>query len=140
MVQQSGEAPLKTLNTFLKKYLDDVVSTVHILPFYPYSSDDGFSVIDYRRVNSDFGSWADVANLSENFRLMFDAVVNHTSSQSAAFQGFLKGDPKYQDFFTVVDPDTDLTRVFRIFISSLFKTPFLQFNRRSETGAAHDGR
>jgi len=113
MVQQSGEAPLRTLNTFLKKYLGDVVSTVHILPFYPYSSDDGFSVIDYRRVNPDIGSWADVANLRENFRLMFDAVVNHTSAQSAAFQGFLKGDPKYQDFFTVVDPDTDLTRVFR---------------------------
>jgi glycosidase len=113
MVQQSGEAPLNTLNTFLKKYLGDVVSTVHILPFYPYSSDDGFSVIDYRRVNPDFGSWKDVANLSENFRLMFDAVVNHTSAQSGAFQGFLKGDPKYQDFFTVVDPNTDLTRVFR---------------------------
>lgn len=113
MVQEQGEAPLKTLASFLKKYLDDVISTVHILPFYPYSSDDGFSVIDYRRVNPDFGTWEDVSNLSGNFRLMFDAVINHTSSHSAAFQGFLKGDPKYQNFFTVVDPDTDLTRVFR---------------------------
>ena len=113
MVQSPGEAPLKTLAYFLKKYLDDVISTVHILPFYPYSSDDGFSVIDYRRVNPDFGEWEDIENLSENFRLMFDAVVNHISAKSAAFQGFLKGDPKYQDFFTVVDPDTDLTRVFR---------------------------
>jgi len=113
MVQKSGEAPLKTLASFLKKYLGDVISTVHILPFYPYSSDDGFSVIDYRRVNPDFGNWEDISNLSENFRLMVDAVVNHTSSQSAAFQGFLKGDPKFQDFFTVIDPDIDLTRVFR---------------------------
>jgi len=113
MVQRPGEAPLKTLATFLKKNLDDVISTVHILPFYPYSSDDGFSVIDYRRVNTDFGTWKDVARLSDNFRLMFDAVVNHTSSKSAAFQGFLKGDPKFQNFFTVVDPDVDLTRVFR---------------------------
>jgi glucosylglycerate phosphorylase len=113
MVQQAGEAPLKTLAYFLKKYLDDVISTVHILPFYPYSSDDGFSVIDYRRVNPEFGKWEDLKKLSENFRLMFDAVVNHISSKSAAFQGFLKGDPKYQDFFTVVDPDVDLTRVFR---------------------------
>ncbi len=91
MVQESDETPLITLASFLKKYLDDVISTVHILPFYPYSSDDGFSVIDYRRVNSDFGTWEDVANLSENFRLMFDAVVNHTSSQGAAFQGYLRG-------------------------------------------------
>ncbi len=113
MVQNPGEAPLKTLASFLKEYLDDVISTVHILPFYPYSSDDGFSVIDYRRVNPDFGEWEDVSNLSENFRMMFDAVVNHTSSQSTAFQGFLKGDIKYQNFFTVVDPDVDLTRVFR---------------------------
>lgn len=113
MVQRPGEVPLKTLATFLKKYLGDVISTVHILPFYPYSSDDGFSVIDYRRVNTDFGSWKDVAGLSDNFRLMFDAVVNHTSSKSAAFQGFLKGDPRYQNFFTVVEPDVDLTRVFR---------------------------
>ena len=113
MVQKPGEAPLKTLASFLKKYLDDVISTVHILPFYPYSSDDGFSVIDYRRVNPDFGEWEDVSNLSENFRLMFDAVVNHTSAKSAAFQGFLKGDPKFENFFSVVDPDIDLTRVFR---------------------------
>jgi len=113
MVQNSGEAPLRTLAYFLKKYLDDVISTVHILPFYPYSSDDGFSVIDYRRVNPDFGEWEDIENLSKSFRLMFDAVVNHISSKSAAFQGFLKGVPKYQDFFTVVDPDVDLTRVFR---------------------------
>ena len=113
MVQEEGEAPLKTLASFLKKYLDDVISTVHILPFYPYSSDDGFSVMDYRRVNPDFGKWEDVENISENFRMMFDAVVNHTSTKSAAFQGFLKGDPKFENFFTVVDPNTDLTRVFR---------------------------
>ena len=113
MVQAERETPLKTLASFLEKYLDDVISTVHILPFYPYSSDDGFSVIDYRRVNPEFGGWEDVAALSKNFRLMFDAVVNHTSSKSAAFQGFLKGDPDFQDFFTIVDPDIDLTRVFR---------------------------
>ncbi|HIE25075.1 MAG TPA: sugar phosphorylase [Anaerolineales bacterium] len=113
MVQKEGEMPLKTLGYFLRKYLNDVISTVHILPFYPYSSDDGFSVIDYRRVNSDFGDWEDIERLSENFRLMFDAVINHTSAKSAAFQGFLKGDPKFEKFFTVVDPNTDLTRVFR---------------------------
>src|SRR5437667_5253598 len=41
-VHQPGQAPLATLHDFLKRCLQDIVSTVHILPFYPYSSDDGF--------------------------------------------------------------------------------------------------
>ncbi|MCP4407052.1 MAG: sugar phosphorylase, partial [Gammaproteobacteria bacterium] len=45
MVRQAGERPLQTLSGFAQKHLADVVSTVHILPFYPYSSDDGFSVV-----------------------------------------------------------------------------------------------
>jgi sucrose phosphorylase len=113
MVQQEGQRPLQTLAAFLNKYLKDVVSTIHILPFFPYSSDDGFSVIDYRAVNPELGDWDDVARLGAGFRLMFDAVVNHISSQSVEFQGFLKGDPDFQEFFTVVEPGTDLSRVFR---------------------------
>ena len=113
MVQQPGERPLQTLADFLRRHLADVISTVHILPFYPYSSDDGFAVIDYRQVNPDLGTWEDIAALGRDFRLMFDAVINHVSSQSVWFQGFLRGDPKFRDFFTVVDPDTDLARVFR---------------------------
>lgn len=113
MVRKEGEAPLKTLSSFFNNHLEETISTVHILPFYPYSSDDGFAVMDYRQVNKDFGTWEDVGELGENFRLMFDAVVNHTSSQSAAFQGFLKGEPEYEEFFTVVDPETDLSKVFR---------------------------
>ncbi len=113
MVQHDGQPPLQTLGAFLQKYLRDVVSTIHILPFYPYSSDDGFAVIDYRAVNPSLGTWDDVVRLRDDFRLMFDAVINHISSQSVAFQGFLKGDPDFQEFFTVVEPGTDLSRVFR---------------------------
>jgi len=113
MVQQEGQPPLLTLAEFAKKYLSDVVSTIHILPFFPYSSDDGFSVIDYRAVNSAFGDWDDVSRLGDHFRLMFDAVVNHISSQSVEFQAFLNGDPDFEDFFTVIEPGTDLRRVFR---------------------------
>ncbi|NOY99461.1 MAG: sugar phosphorylase [Chloroflexi bacterium] len=123
MVQKEGQAPLKTLADFLQKYFGDVISSVHILPFYPYSSDDGFSVIDYRQVNPDLGTWDDIATLGKNFRLMFDAVVNHISVQSAEFQGFLKGDPKFQNFFIVVDPETDTSQVFRPRSSPLL-TPF----------------
>ncbi len=90
-----------------------VISTVHILPFFPYSSDDGFSVIDYLAVNPDLGTWDDIARLRGDFKLMFDAVINHISAHSAWFQGFVSGDPTYRDFFITVDPTTDLSSVVR---------------------------
>jgi sucrose phosphorylase len=113
MVQSDTESPLKTLTSFLHKYIGDTISTVHILPFYPYSSDDGFSVIDYYQVNPAFGTWSDIINLGNDYRMMFDAVVNHVSSKSAWFQGFLRGEPKYENYFTVVEQDVDLSQVFR---------------------------
>ncbi|MBN1565954.1 MAG: sugar phosphorylase [Anaerolineae bacterium] len=107
------EAPLQTLHRFLRAYLGDVLSAVHILPFFPYTSDYGFSIVDYKAVNPDLGSWADVRALGTTFDLMFDAVINHISVQSAWFQGFLSSDPRYQDYFIAVDPTTDLSQVVR---------------------------
>ncbi len=113
MVQEEGEAPLWTLVDFLEAHLKDVVSTIHILPFYPYSSDDGFSVIDYQAINPALGDWEAVTQIGESFRLMFDAVINHISAESAWFKGFLRNDPRYRDYFIVVEPGTDLSQVFR---------------------------
>ncbi|MBI1879426.1 MAG: alpha-glucosidase C-terminal domain-containing protein [Chloroflexi bacterium] len=96
-VQEPGHPALQSLAEFLKTYLKDTISSVHLLPFYPYSSDDGFSVIDYTAIDPALGDWADVALIGQNFRLMFDAVINHISVQSAWFQGFLQGDKKYAD-------------------------------------------
>ena len=78
-VREPGDRPLRTLADFCRKHLRGVVSGVHLLPFYPYSSDDGFSVIDYRAVDPALGAWDDVARLGQDFRLMFDAVINHVS-------------------------------------------------------------
>ncbi len=86
---------------------------VHILPFYPYSSDDGFSVIDYREVDPALGSWQDIARIGADCGLIFDAVINHVSRQSAWFQGFLRGQDPYQDYSLVVDPAADLSEVVR---------------------------
>ena len=105
--------PLRTLTDFGEKYLSGLVNCIHILPFYPYSSDDGFSVIDYREVNAEFGHWGHITHLGRAFRLMFDAVVNHASVQHEWFEGFLKDDPAYRDYFTVVDGDPDLSQVVR---------------------------
>lgn len=112
-VQRFGEAPLKTLAEFCRIHLRHVVSGVHILPFYPSTSDDGFSVVDYRRVDPALGSWDDIAAMRRDFRLMFDLVLNHISSQSEWFQKFLQGDPQYQDYFIVIDGEPDLSQVAR---------------------------
>lgn len=105
--------PLAVLSAFLDRYLADVVPDVHILPFYPYSSDDGFSVIDYRAVNRDVGTWDDVETLAERFGLMFDAVINHMSRHSAWFEAFVADDPAFAGYFIVADPDLDYSQVTR---------------------------
>ena len=112
-LRNPGEAPLRTLGNFLTHYLTDLISIVHILPFYPFSSDDGFSVIDYRKVNPDFGTWDDIALIENRFELMFDGVINHISSKSEWVKRFLAGDRDYRDFFIEVDPDSDLSAVVR---------------------------
>jgi sucrose phosphorylase len=112
-VREPGVAPLRTLSDLCTRHLRGVLSGVHILPFYPYTSDDGFSVVDYRAVDPDLGTWEDVDRLGERFRLMFDAVINHISARSAWFQGFQRDDPQYRDYFIVVDGDPDLSQVVR---------------------------
>jgi sucrose phosphorylase len=112
-VQAPGRPSLQVLAETLTRQLKGVINSVHILPFYPYSSDDGFSVIDYTAVNLTMGDWDDLVPLRENFRLMFDAVINHISVQNEWFQGFLQDDENYTDYFIVEDPSADLSGVTR---------------------------
>lgn len=125
-VKKEGEAPLKSLKTFADKHLEDIISTIHILPMFPYTSDDGFSVSDFKKLNSDFGDWSDIERLGENFDLMFDAVINHTSVSSVYFQEYLKGTPEYENFFISADPSKDyscVTRPRALPLLTEFKTP-----------------
>lgn len=109
---RDGEAPLVTLRQVLQQFKLPV-SGVHVLPFFPYSSDDGFSVIDYYQVDPALGTWQNIRALSEDFRVMFDAVFNHISARSQWFQAFLRGEPPYTDYFITVDPSADLSLVTR---------------------------
>jgi len=111
--RQPGLSPLRSLAGFCQEHVQGLVSTIHLLPFYPSSSDDGFSVTDYRAVDPSLGDWEDVAGLGSHFRLMFDAVINHVSAGSAWFQGFLSDHPRYRDYFVVVPEGTDLSAVVR---------------------------
>lgn len=110
---QCNENNLTTLRGFYQRWLGDVFSHIHLLPFYPWSSDDGFSVVDYHQVAPSSGSWQDISQLNQITKLMFDFVCNHISAQSEWFQGYLSGNKKYQDFFISVDPKTDLSAVTR---------------------------
>jgi len=112
-IQNKEEKPLKTLHKFLKIHVKDSISGVHILPFFPFSSDDGFSVIDYKKVNPKLGSWEDIEKIGQDYRLMVDLVINHISKESKWFKGFLKGDKKYKDYFIHFDRKVDASSVFR---------------------------
>ena len=108
-----GEKALPVFTRFYNEWLSRSFSHVHLLPFYPWSSDDGFSVIDYHEVAPETGSWRDVAELKKSASLMFDFVCNHMSAKSKWFENYINQMPGYEDFFISVDPETDLSAVTR---------------------------
>src|SRR5579872_3508432 len=112
-VLKPGEKTLQTLSRFLNDFVTGSIPAIHILPFYPYSSDDGFSVIDYLQVREEFGDWDDVERVSGSFELMVDLVINHISAGSSWFQGFLRGDSRYEYHFIAFDRPVDVSSVFR---------------------------
>lgn len=117
-----GQKPLEVLNRFLTQQLAGTLTSVHLLPFFPYSSDDGFAVSDYLSVNPDLGDWDDVARINESFDLMFDLVVNHISSRHLWFDDFLAGRKPGCDYFMTPPEDADLSEVVRPRQSPLLTT------------------
>ena len=113
-VRDSGLTPLRAQRQFLLDHgLEQLIRCVHLLPFCPFTSDDGFSVVDYLAVDPDAGTWQDIAELGRDFDLMFDLVLNHASQKHAWFQAYLRGDADYEDFFIDQDPSVDLSKVVR---------------------------
>ncbi|MCX3311355.1 sugar phosphorylase [Pantoea vagans] len=121
--REAGKPTLSTFSRFYQQHLQSTFPLVHLLPFFPWSSDDGFSVIDYHQVDPQCGDWQDIARLHQETRLMFDFVCNHMSSRSAWFSHFLAQDPGWDDFFISMPPATDLSAVTRPRTSPLL-TPF----------------
>ncbi|KHJ49663.1 sugar phosphorylase [Halomonas sp. C22] len=108
-----GTPPLGVLNHFLKRHLGETISGVHVLPFFPWSSDDGFSVIHYREVNPELGDWSHIRDLASHYDVMGDLVLNHVSRESLWFVDYLTGSLPGRDYFIEVDPDTDVSQVTR---------------------------
>ncbi|MFP6901923.1 MAG: sugar phosphorylase, partial [Opitutales bacterium] len=123
MVQGKVESPLASLRKFCSERLKGAFSTIHVLPFFPWSSDDGFSVIDYHEVDHRYGDWEDVRALGSEFNLMFDLVLNHCSSQSEWFKEYVAGVEPAANYFLEADPDADISSVVRPRPSSLL-TPY----------------
>ncbi|WP_430429959.1 sugar phosphorylase [Parasphingorhabdus sp.] len=112
-IRHGDEKPLQTLHQFLGNRVGDAISAVHILPFFPFSSDDGFSVIDYLAVDPDLGDWSDISAIADDYRLMADLVINHGSSRSDWFQQFLSDEAPGNRYFVTADPASDLGAVVR---------------------------
>jgi glucosylglycerate phosphorylase len=112
-VRSSGQSPLAALTNFLSERVAATISAVHILPFYPSSSDDGFSVMDYYSVDPELGTWEDVESLGGNFDIMFDAVFNHASVQGVWFQKFLRQEGGWESAFFTISGEPDLSKVVR---------------------------
>jgi len=112
-VYDKSSSRLQVLKTFLDVNIKDEIRLVHLLPFYPYSSDDGFSVIDYYEVNSMVGDWSDVEEFSSDYSLMFDAVINHISQESDWVKKYLEEESAYKDYFIDADPNLDYSKVTR---------------------------
>ena len=112
---------LKTLKKFFDEFITPHFNNIHILPFFPFSSDDGFSITDYKKVRDDLGSWDDISLLSKDYRVMADIVINHASKQSEYFKEFIRGNDEYKDFFISLDEDEGFEEVVRPRSSDLFQ-------------------
>lgn len=120
-ILSEGEKPLSVLHQFCRKYFSGYVSWVHILPFFPWTSDDGFSVMDYSTVNQALGGWEDIEAIGKDFKLMADLVLNHCSSRSVWFENFKQGLEPGKGFFFTADDTFDVSQVVRPRTSELLQ-------------------
>jgi sucrose phosphorylase len=112
-INEPGRPGLQSLLEFMDAHFAETINGVHVLPFFPYSSDDGFAVIDYFKVDKSAGSWKDVRAIADRYRLMADVVINHASSKSAWFRNFIARKDPGKDYFKEASPEDDLSKVVR---------------------------
>jgi len=105
--------PLEVLKHFLENHLSGVIDWVHVLPFFPYSSDDGFAVSDYYTVDPQLGEWQDLIALSKHFDIMADLVINHCSASHPWFINFKNNVDPGAEYFYTADPTGDYSQVVR---------------------------
>lgn len=112
-IRQREEPGLMQLERFLEDYYPDLITNIHLLPFYPYSSDDGFSVIDFKQVRPSVGNWDHIDALARRFGIMFDLVLNHCSRENLWFIEYIQNQEPGCNYFIEMDPQTDVSDVVR---------------------------
>jgi sucrose phosphorylase len=114
---------LSELHQVLERYFKGAVAGVHILPFFPSTSDRGFSPTRYDAVDPRFGTWKDLEKLACSYSLMYDFMINHLSSRSDQYLDFqAKKDNskyagmfiRYQDFWPGGEPsESDIEKIYK---------------------------
>lgn len=112
-IEDNNKLPIKSIHNFMKEYCSNIFDIVHILPFFPSSSDKGFAVMDYYTVYHRFGQWSDILNISRDYGVMADVVINHGSSKGLWFKNFIRGKGKGHNYFLNFDEKFDTSKVTR---------------------------
>ncbi len=112
-ITEAGKVPMHTLHEMLDDLTGDVVTVVHVLPFYPASSDGGFAVTDHRAVDPRLGTWEDITALSDTYTVMADLVVNHVSAAHPWMDQFCRGELPGSRYLLTAEPEDDLSSVVR---------------------------
>ena len=120
-ILEEGKSSLSSLHDFLNTYIKDTINSVHILPFFPYCSDDGFAVMDFYKVNEKLGDWQDIRGIANDYRVMADLVINHGSSSGTWFKNFIKGEGEGHDYFYTTDKEAPISQVVRPRTSPLLR-------------------
>ncbi|MEP2771405.1 MAG: sucrose phosphorylase [Fulvivirga sp.] len=86
-----GRNGIAGLHHILNKHLKGVIHGVHLLPFFNSIKglDAGYDPKNHTEVDPSIGDWADVTNLSQDYDLMADIIVNHISAESKEFKDVL---------------------------------------------------
>lgn len=83
------------------------IDIVWLNPFFVSpQNDNGYDIADYYHVDPAFGTDEDLDDLisemdKAGIKLMFDMVLNHTSTEHEWFKKALDGDEKYQNYYYI---------------------------------------
>lgn len=103
-LRRAGEPPLATLGRWCREHLTGLVSSVHVLPYHPSTSYEGYAITDYTAVDPAFGTRDDLAALGRDFHLMVDLVLNHCSASHPWVDQFVAQREPGRRYVLTADP------------------------------------
>jgi len=109
-------------------YLSELgVTCLHLMPLFTVplgDNDGGYAVSDYRTVNPDLGTMAQLEELAAALRhrgisLVLDFVFNHTSDEHSWARKALSGDRSYQNYYYMF-PDRGMPDAYEASMPEVF--------------------